>query len=193
MLDLLVANKVGKARKVTRNGREYYVAPMVMIVPGVLSGSKGSLMYPPDEIAKSVQQWNDVPILLNHPIINGLHTSGKSPEVQDRWKIGRVYDARVENGALKADAWIDVERANVVDPRVVQSIEAGRPIEISTGLYTENVPQQGTYNGRSYDYLAKNYVSDHLAVLLENAGACSVSDGCGLNVNQQTGDPQCPT
>jgi hypothetical protein len=39
----LTANLVGRSRRETLNGREYIVAPVTLIVPGVLNGSKGAL------------------------------------------------------------------------------------------------------------------------------------------------------
>ena len=51
----------------------------------------------------------------------------------------------------------------------------------------EKEPSKGNYMGKSYTYIAKNYRPDHLAVLPDNSGACSISDGCGVLVNQRNG------
>ena len=41
----VVTNFVGATRKDTMAGRDYLVAPMVMMVEGVLNGSNGPLYY----------------------------------------------------------------------------------------------------------------------------------------------------
>lgn len=65
---------------------------------------------------------------------------------------------------------------------MLDALEAGRPMELSTGLFTQNepAPAGATFNGRPYDYVARNYRPDHLAVLPDQIGACSLADGCGV-------------
>jgi hypothetical protein len=161
---------------------------MSMIVPGVLNGSKGPLYYPSDEIAKNYLAWNGMPIVLNHPTDNGNHVSARDPKVLDKFQIGQVFNSRINGkGKLQADAWFDVERTRLVDRRVLANLEAGKPIELSTGLFTDNepAPQGVTFNGKPYSEIARNYVPDHLAVLPDQTGACSIKDGCGIMVNQK--------
>lgn len=68
---------------------------------------------------------------------------------------------------------------------VLDALHKGRPLELSTGLYTENkrMHSKQTYNGRSYDSVATNYRPDHLAILAGQKGACSRNDGCGVLMN----------
>src|SRR5258706_4550073 len=59
----LVANiDAARVRRASYNGREYLVAPGVLIVPGVLPGSQGPLYYPPDEVGKDPGAWHDKPM-----------------------------------------------------------------------------------------------------------------------------------
>lgn len=172
----------------TVNGREYLVAPATLIVPGVLNGSKGSLYYPSEEIGKDPLAWNGMPIVAYHPQVNGQHVSGRDPEVFATQGLGHVYKT-VANGKLGAQLWFDVEAVRNFDKKLPNSnkmlprLEAGQPIELSTGLYTDNEQKPGTYKGRNYDAVARNYRPDHLAVLPDQKGACSNDDGCGVNVN----------
>lgn len=196
-MELLSVN-AGKTRRATLNGRAFIVAPLSMIVEGVLAGSKGALHYPGEEISRSTQAWNGMPITVYHPQQDGLHVSARHPAIASTQQVGTVYNAatvRLKDGRrkLRAEGWFDEELTKRVDNRVHEALVNGRQLEISTGLFTENTAEQGTYNGRSYDYVARMYTPDHLAVLPDQLGACAVADGCGLNVNQQTGDPQCPT
>lgn len=198
-MELLSVN-AGKVRRATLNGRAFLVAPLSMIVEGVLAGSKGKLHYPGDEISRSTQAWNGMPITVYHPLMNGLHVSARHPAIASTQQVGTVYNAnttRLKDGRrkLKAEGWFDEELTKRVDNRVHDALVNGKQLEISTGLFTENTEERGTYNGRDYDYVARMYVPDHLAILPDQIGACDISAGCGLNVNQQqaAGDPQCPT
>lgn len=175
-----------KVRRVTRNGRTYLVAPMTLLVPGVLNGSEGPLYYPQEEIAAHPGQWNDVPIVVYHPTdpTTNSPVSGRDPAVLDRVKVGRVYGDRVtKNGRRRAEGWFDEERTRAVDPRVWRALVEGTPLELSTGLFTRNEPTGGTHNGKGYTAVARDYRPDHLAVLPDQVGACSIRDGCGVLVN----------
>ena len=50
---MITANFTGVTRHDTMEGIDYLVAPMVMIVEGVLSANAGPLYYPANEIAKT--------------------------------------------------------------------------------------------------------------------------------------------
>ncbi len=189
-METLVANLTGKTRKVSRNGVEYVVAPMTLIVPGVLNGSLGPLLYPPDEIARSVQTWNGLPLTLGHPQdTEGQYVSGRDPAVIDAQGIGQVFNARVVGkGNLVADAWFNVNDTQRVEPRILPLLDKGEPFELSTGLSvdTETVANGAKHDGVPYEFITSNYRPDHLAILLDQKGACSVEDGCGVLVNELT-------
>lgn len=185
-MEQLIANLVGKTRRATLNGRDYIVAPLSLIVTGVLNGSKGALFYPSDEIGKDPQRWNHTPIVVYHPVVNGQNVSARDPDVLNTSGIGLVLKSHVKNGKLRAEGWFDIDATRRIDPRVLANLEAGRPIELSTGLFTTNetAPLGSNYRGASYDYIARDYVPDHLAILPDQIGACSINDGCGVLVNK---------
>lgn len=189
-MELLLANvgTTGAVRRETVKGREYLVAPMTLIVPGVLSGSRGPLYYPPKEVSKAAEAWNNrVPIVVYHPQdpATGKHLSANSPGVLARSGIGWVRGS-IFAGKNKAEGWFDAERTKQVDSRVYDALIKGEPMELSTGLFTENEEKQGVcpITGRAYVAIARNYKPDHLAILPDQQGACSREDGCGLNVNK---------
>jgi hypothetical protein len=66
-------------------------------------------------------------------------------------------------------------------------------MEVSTGLFADCVMDKGSWNGESYEYVAQNIRADHLAILPDSDGACSVKDGAGLLVNQETQQTEMPT
>lgn len=185
-MEQLIANLTGKTRRATLNGRDYIVAPLSLIVTGVLNGSKGALFYPSDEIGKDPQRWNHTPIVVYHPVVNGQNVSARDPDVLNNSGIGIVLKSHVKNGKLRAEGWFDIDATRRIDPRVLANLEANKPIELSTGLFTTNetAPQGSNYRGTTYDYIARDYVPDHLAILPDQIGACSINDGCGVLVNK---------
>lgn len=194
---LSVSLNSAKARRVVENGREYIVAPATLIVPGVLNGSQGALFYPPDEVAKNAEAWNGYPLLLNHPQdpVSGRHLSGSSPGIKEKWGLGEVRKAKVtSNGKLRAEGWFDVENVKRIHAPLLADLEAGRSVELSTGLYTNNERawNGAHHNGKPYDFIARDYIPDHVAVLTNETGACSVRDGCGVHVVNRLSDPKPP-
>lgn len=171
------------ARRASLHGREHLVVPTVLIVPGVLNGSRGPLLYEARDVAASVDAWNGMPVVVYHPQSGA--TSARSPQVSDKQKVGEVYNTRIDKGRLVADVWIDVARAQKVDRRVLDSVESGRPLEVSTGLLVDQVPaRNGSHlNGKAYWSIARNFRPDHLAILPDQVGACSIKDGCGMLMN----------
>lgn len=179
-MELLVANFAGKVRRTSLEGREHLVAPLTLIVPGVLNGSKGPLLYLLEDLQATADLWNGIPILKNHS-----DGSGRNPSVYEKARIGTIFNARVENGKLRAEGWFDVERTRKVDYRILPAIEAGQLVELSTGLQVDTEPVSGTFVmgvcGKPYTGIARNYRPDHLAILPDAVGACSTFDGCGIN------------
>ena len=186
-----------KARRVSENGREYIVAPGTLLIPDkVLPGSKGKLFYPKDEIASNWQAWDRQPMTMYHPLIEGVSASDK--RVSAFQKIGETRNI-ANNGKLAAEHWFDVELTRAADERftvdILNRLEKclnGEcvPIELSTGLYTENDDTPGVApDGTPYDAVARSYRPDHVAILPDQRGACSTDMGCGIF----NSDPQCPT
>jgi hypothetical protein len=188
-----LGNKLGRKR--TLNGKAYYVVPATMIVPGILAGSNGPLYYPPEEVSKNPAIWNSTPIVVWHPTKNGQNVSARTPGVVEEYGIGEVRRASY-NGKLTAEAWFDVNKTKAFDAKmqkrgiktnILGRLEDGQKVELSTGLFTDNTPAQNgaQHKGQAYSWIARNYRPDHLAVLPDGRGACSVHDGCGFNANQQ--------
>jgi hypothetical protein len=190
METLLVTNAVGKAQRVLRDGRYWWVAPATLIVPGVLAGSDGALLYPPEEVSANVGAWDGMPLTAGHPSdpATKLGTSAHTPGTLDRIGLGHVQGTRFDR-KLVSEAWFDEERCNRVDPRIVGNLKDGKPIGLSTGLGTRKEDSSGvhhTQNGpRPYTRVARDYRPDHVAVLLDETGACSIADGCGILINSE--------
>lgn len=169
-------------RRETLMGRRYIVASVTMIVPGVLNGSGGPLLYRPERVATMTATWNGMPLVLEHPFKDGQPVSARSPGILEAQGIGMVFHSQFNN-TLRAEAWFDEEMTAKKAPRVLSLLEAGKPIEVSTGLYLSRtkVDDGAVHNGKPYTYDTDNYQPDHLAVLMNGKGACSNDDGCGIN------------
>ena len=184
----LLANIVGRVRWERLNGRDHLIAPIALVVPGVLTGSLGPLLFLLDELKSSVKQWEKIPLVVNHPTRNGKPVSARSEGVLDKSGVGFLADVKIQNGKLVADGWFDVEKTKQVDARVFEALTNGQKMEVSTGLRTTNqkVPGGSTWQGEPYIAIARNLVGDHLAILPDQIGACSLRDGCGLLANGRT-------
>lgn len=177
----------GSLRWATLEGRRHAVVPVSMAGVGVLNGSKGPLFYGEDEHKKTITDWNGKPIIVYHAELEGKEISACSPEIFEQQRVGFVFNATWKGKAV-AEAWIDEEKANLVDPRVMKAIITNSKMEVSTGLRVDINPVPGEFNGTAYDGQAINYRPDHLALLPDQIGAYSIADGGGLLVNQKTED-----
>ena len=193
----VVANVTGGTRYEELMGQKYLVAPMVMLTEGVHCGSGGALFYPKDELSKIPEVWNHKPIVVYHPMANGESLSACSPDVLNTRGVGMIMNTnfgevevdkdgkKVKIPALKAEAWLNTERIKKVDNRIAEALEKKIVMELSTGLFTENEETAGEWNGEKYSAIARNFKPDHLALLPDMEGACSVADGAGLLRNNK--------
>lgn len=169
-------------RTAFHDSRLHLVVPVVMLTEGV----HNNRLYKSEDLAKFPESWNGRPVVVGHPEKEGTPVSvNESPELAEKVKIGTlfntVYDK--ENKKLKSEAWIDVEKASSLNIDVLQAINSGSDVEVSTGLWMDEEESSGNWNGEQFEVVAINYKPDHLALLLNEKGACSISDGCGVRNN----------
>lgn len=160
-------------------GRDHFVVPTVMITEGVHHGSQGPVFYPIEELRQSVPFWNGKPVVVYHPSMYVSQWAG-DPAIFNQQKVGTIFNTRLDGKRLKAEAWIDVERVKRVDQRVLDAIHNRQMMEVSTGLVFAGNDQHGVFNGKHYQTVAHNLKPDHLAILPDQLGACSIADGAGL-------------
>lgn len=196
-LHFLTFNLAGATvKRISHNGRSYLVAPASLIVPGVLNGSDGALYYPPDETARNPGIWNGTPMVVYHPTFEGVPVAAQDPQYRDhvgKSTVGYLRNDRFAGGKRVAEAWFDEEHTRNYDrqlpshAQILPRLNRNEPIELSTGLHVDRDETPGVCprTGRPYDAVARNYRPDHLAVLPDQRGACSVSDGCGVVMNNQ--------
>lgn len=171
----------GQVKRHTHLGRDYAIVPVIMVKSGVVMNES---LVPTEELHPVT--WNGVPVTVGHPMVNGNSISANSPQIIEEWSVGTIYNSRLEGGDLKAEAWLDVERVNAVRPGLIEDLEAGTDMDVSTGYFSDDIEEAGTINGRDYKVISRNLNPDHLALLPDVSGACSWQDGCGVRANERS-------
>lgn len=173
---------VGNGRRDTMEGKKYWVFPVVILVEGVHNGSSGAVLYKRQDMAKYCPAWNYKPVVVYHPQNKkGGYISANHPEVLTKSKIGVILNNRMVGPEQHAEAWLEEARVYAVNnSSLTKAIQRGLRVEVSTGLIATFVEKEGTWNGEEYKMVAKEYRPDHLAVLPDQVGACSLKDGCGM-------------
>lgn len=171
-------------------GQKCIVAPCRMLVEGVHNGSKGPGYYPAEEIALNPSVWNHMPIMVGHPKdSSGNYISARSSAgVLNASKIGILLNTKASEGGkfLDTEAWFTENRVKQIDNRIYEALQNNTPMEVSTGLDATVLDTSGIWNTEKYDFIVTNFEPDHLAILPDQIGACSLKDGAGLLVNKGT-------
>lgn len=168
----------GQVKEITHAGRRYLVSPVVALREGILNDTYVSAA----EFSKFASSWQGRPVPISHPRADGLPTSANTPDIWANDVLGHLWNVAVDGGALKGEIWIDLDKAQTMGERAVQivnKLRANQPMEVSTGYFCEMEATAGSYNGAAYGGIARNIRPDHLAILPDEAGACSWADGCG--------------
>lgn len=178
-------------RREELEGEMHLVVPAVILTEGVHNGSKGPIYYPKEENARNPSAWDHMPVVVYHPKKNGKPTTARQPSVLNTRKIGIILNTESEDGAkVKTEAWLNEKRLKKVDKRILEKLEKKQKVEVSTGLFMDLEEEAGTWGKESYKLRATNYQPDHLAVLPDQIGACSIADGAGLLANADSEEPE---
>lgn len=166
------------------NGTDYLIVPVVMLVEGVHHGSGGPLLYTADELEACVNEWNGMPVTVGHPQDQeGNYISARYPGVL-KSIVGQVYNPKMQGNKLTAECWIDITTLKTVSEDAFEYIKEKKALEVSTGVFTQEVGKKGEFDGEEYRAIATNITPDHLALLPGEEGACNWEDGCGIRNNK---------
>lgn len=154
-------------------GNRYNVFNAVMLVPGVHSGTGGPMLFTDKVIDSNLSSWDGRPVLEGHPETD---ESSSKPQILDKYFLGNVFNPIISNGSLGAEVWLSKNYAK----DIISLLSNGKNIDVSVGIWADVEPQSGTYNNEDYTGVITRYVPDHLAILVDNNGACSWDDGCGI-------------
>lgn len=173
----------GKVEIKTHDGREVMVVPVVAIVEGVLNGK----LVPAEEFEAFAASWEGVAVPVGHPQVNGQPVSANRPEILEKTVVGRFHNVKAESKKLKGEIWVDLEKARKLNQNdLLKALQSGEKVEVSTAYFAQTEEKSGSFNGKNYNGIHRNLRPDHLALLPNEIGACSVEDGCGVHQNHQT-------
>lgn len=161
------------------DGRAYAVVPATIVVAGVLNNE----LVTAEELAASVAGWNGRPIPVRHPQdAAGNYQSSNDPVIIENQVVGQFFNAAFDTDRIRGEMWLDTEKITRLGGAALaalQRLEAGEVVEVSTGYFANATPQAGDWNGKSYTAVQSGILPDHIALLPDEVGACSVADGCG--------------
>lgn len=180
MYNFTLLNYASKFRTAVQNGQEF------LVVPGV--PARGQVMndylVPANEWSHFVEAWNGSPITVTHPKANNGSANSPTPDVSI---VGRFYNAEWDaaNNRLIGEYWLNVNDLYKTPEgqQIAQAVKNGQILETSTGYFADEDATPGEFEGKAYKTIHRNLRPDHIAILPNEEGACSVMDGCGLNRN----------
>lgn len=159
-------------REEIQHGRTMLILSGVAVVEGVMNYE----LVTSEELASTLMLWEDKPITITHP-------PGGATALEVT-KVGRFYNVSLIDGTkLCGEFHLDVELIKQLEggPALLERIHNGDVIEVSIGFYRNLVEQAGIWvDGSLYKVIVKDIFPDHVALLPEDIGACSITKGCGF-------------
>lgn len=171
-------------RTATFEGKEHLVVPVVALMEGVIHAVNAETpeLVLAEELKNCFAGFNGRPVVAGHPDDGVTQISANDPEVLEKEAFGMIFNAKVEDKKLKAEAWLDPRKAskNERAQNVIDRIKKNEMVEVSVGVFTATENKSGTFEGKEFVGIWRGIVPDHLAMLSEGTeGACSVDMGCG--------------
>ncbi|MGK4380814.1 DUF2213 domain-containing protein [Citrobacter youngae] len=193
---LTVVNSDSKITTETIDGKPHIVVRGVTpVVDDIVMNRK---LYPAAEIEKAYNTLERNPMPLGHPKVDGKHVSARDVRAVNNYHVGAwLQNVSHKDGKVSGDMYVDRQYAESSEKgkRLVNRLDemvAGTnvdPIHISTGLLYSGIAANGESKGKKYNEIATNMMFDHVAVLLDEPGAGTPSEGVGIFVNAE-GDDQ---
>ena len=181
-VNIRAAVNAAKIRTEKRNGRETMIVPSFTLKSDIIMNR---IKYPHDEIEKSYKGLERTPAPLGHPQnSDGSFLSAFDPEAFVRNGIFAWNEnVRRDGDRIALDKVIDVARANECEggKRVLAALESNKPIHTSTGLMCMLEEAEAD----DHDFIARDIVWNHDAILLDEPGAATPDQGVGMLVNGQ--------
>lgn len=184
----LLTNEIDaeSVRREREGGTDFLVAPVVLVRSMWLNGPPGldDLYLPQREVEQSAERWEGVPGPIDHPSDGdrpiSIHDDRASVPVISEIQNTEVTESKGKQ-AVAGELWIDIEAARDAGSqgeRTITRLENGDAIEVSSGYGVEQIVQ-GEFDGAHREAAAVGVQPDHVAILPNDKGRCSISDGCG--------------
>jgi hypothetical protein len=167
--------------------KDYIVISVVALVEGVrhAGGSPSPELVLAEAFGRHVETWNGRPLVVNHPVnAAGKAVLASSPDILESSYLGTLMGAKVEDGKLIVEAWLDVNAIEASQSDAVidmwKRLVDGETVEVSVGAIVYTKRGDGEFEDKKYSGSWDIVIPDHLAFLDGGQiGACSVEDGCG--------------
>lgn len=161
------------------------------------------MLYPADQLAAGVKSLEGKPAPAGHPKNSkGQHISASNGEaLASTWIGAYCTNARHEGGRTLTDIVVNGEMAQATEQgkKLVSRLDAAidgtnaEPIHVSTGLNLIPIAANGESRGKKYNAIVTNIQYDHLAILLDEAGAGTPEQGVGMFLNSEGGEDEIET
>lgn len=178
----LISNSISSrnVREIERDGTRYF---KVENVPFIRATELANGYVPEQHVAESVDEWDGVPLTLNHPRTAGNVVSANTTEGK-RVTVGEAENPRqIDDGDVgaAADLTINADRAIELGEdgeALVEALESGDGLEVSSQFFGDTLPP-GEYDGEQRDRVEGNVRPDSIALLPSKKGVCTLPD-CGI-------------
>ncbi|MCS2167553.1 DUF2213 domain-containing protein [Scandinavium manionii] len=187
---LTVVNSASNITTETVNGKPHIVVRGITpVVDDIVMNRK---LYPAAEIEKAYNTLERNPMPLGHPKVDGKHVSARDVQAVNEYHVGAwLQNVSHKDGKVTGDMYVNRQYAESSEKgkRLINRLDemlAGTnsdPIHISTGLLYSGIAANGESKGKKYNEIATNMMFDHVAVLLDEPGAGTPSEGVGIFVN----------
>lgn len=173
-------------RTETIEGVDFTVLPSKTLPPGIVMNG---IMYPGDEVKRTIDTLNMTPVTLGHPVVNGKFADAYDMMSQAKHGLSGAFNkvtGQAQDGSWLVDKYIPTEALqNSTRGKIVaNAIAKKQPIHTSTGVYLSRVPELGTNAlGQVYEYKANIDTFNHDAILVGEIGAATPEQGVGIFVN----------
>lgn len=162
-------------RRDFKDGEEFLIAPIVAVREGVLNGE----LVRVDTLGRLLDEWQGTPITINHPPKQAAESISKTHAWVRSNKIGTMENVHVANERLQGELWMPTKQPSQQAVKVMQRIERGETLEVSVGFLSIFTGQQGVLGKKAFREVTQDAAPNHVALLPDDVGACSIKDGCG--------------
>lgn len=186
---------VDNAQQVEKDGKQYILAKATLLQEGVFN----NILHLKQIFKNYCTSFNGKNIFISHKDETLIDNLGD--------EIGKIYNASCDN-SLEADLYFDVERLESTEDgkKILTKLKENESIALSVAYEGEGLYGKNTYissnDVKEYSMLATKMGGRHLAILLDEAPACTIEEGCGVNIerfkkslkkffNQSKGEKMC--
>lgn len=156
------------------------------------SGGIRKELAPAEELSDAIEGVDEVPLVVSHPESPDGDAAMTSDSRANFAEVGSWRDLREtrDGDGIAGRVFIRQNEVGEHEGTLRSYINAVRQRgigEVSTGYNIQKAEKSpGRYNGTRYEYVQRGIQLDHLALLPEEQGDCSVEDGCGLGRANQS-------